>query len=127
TEVDQLLANWSHFGKVIMVDTDGWRTSEQNYMKSLQGPPRALDLDLHFNHKARSNKPCGDTGKRYIELMADIENSMPKGKQGAGTAPYRLDTIKTNQESADIILGTKNVENALRLDLPWDGSRDGWT
>ncbi len=120
-EVDQLLAEWSHFGKVIMVDTDGWRTSEQNYEKSLQVAQRALDLDLHFNHKARSNKPCGDTGKRYIELMADIQS------ERTGHAPYRLHPLKANQAAADVILGGKNVENGLRLDLPWDGSADGWT
>jgi hypothetical protein len=120
-EVDQLQAQWAHFDKVIMVDTDGWRSSEQDYQKSLQTAQHALDIDLHFNHKARSNKPCGDTGKRYVELMAGIQSDP------AGPAPYRLDTRKVNQESADIILDSKNVEKGLRLGLPWDGSADGWT
>lgn len=88
-DVDQLLAEWKRFGKVIMVDTDGWRTSEQNYKASLQVAQRALDLDLHFNHKARSNKPCGDTGKRYIELMADLQSNP------AGRAPQRPTPLKS--------------------------------
>ena len=121
TEVDQLLAEWAHFGKVIMVDTDGWRTSEQSFEKSLQVAQRALDLDLHFNHKARTKNLCGDTGKSYIELMADIQNDPAK------PAPYRLDAVKAGQTTADIILESKNVENGLRLDLPVDGSGDGWT
>jgi hypothetical protein len=120
-ELDQLLAQWSHFGKVIMVDTDGWRTSEQNYEKSLQVAQHALDLDLHFNHKARSNKPCGDTGKRYVELMADIQPDR------AGHAPYRPDPLEANRRTVDILLGNKNAENGLKLDLAWDNSRDGWT
>ncbi len=120
-EVDQLLAEWSRFGKVIMVDTDGWRTSEQSYEKSLQVAQRALDLDLHYNHKARSNRPCGDTGKRYVELMADIQ------PDPAGRAPYRVDALKADQVTVEIILDNKNTEKGLRLDLPWDGSGDGWT
>ena len=50
-EVEQLMADWSKFGKVIMIDTDGWRSSEDNYEKTLQVAQHALDLDLHFNHK----------------------------------------------------------------------------
>jgi len=120
-EVEQLLAEWSRFGKVVVVDTDGWRTSEQNYEKSLQVAQRALDLDLHFNHKGRSNRPCGDTGKRYVELMADIQHDP------AGRARYRLDPLKADQATAEIILDNKNEERGLKLDLPWDGSGDGWT
>jgi hypothetical protein len=120
-EVDQLLADWSHFGKVVVVDTDGWRTSEENYEKSLQVAQHALDIDLHFNHKGRSSRPCGDTGKRYFELMADIQ------REPGGHAPYRPDPVKAGQETADILLGGRNVEHGLKLDLPWDGSPDGWT
>lgn len=83
-EVDQLLAQWSRFGKVIMVDTDGWRSSEEKFEKSLQVAQRALDIDLHYNHKARSQKPCGNTGKRYVELLADIRSDLAKN------GPYRV-------------------------------------
>lgn len=120
-EVDQLLAEWSRFGKVIVIDTDGWRTSEQNYTKSLQVAQHALDLDLHFNHKARSNRPCGDTGKRYIEWMAGLQSDP------SGPAPFRPDPLKADQQSVDIVLDERNAENGLRLDLPWEGSPDGWT
>jgi len=120
-EVDQLLAEWSHFGKVIMVDTDGWRSSEEKFEKSLQVAQHALDLDLHFNHKARSQKPCGDSGKRYIELMAEIRHDP------TGSAPYRPNIIKADQDTVAITLDATNVENGLKIDLPWDGSREGWT
>ncbi|MHB1458817.1 MAG: hypothetical protein ACYC0V_18050, partial [Armatimonadota bacterium] len=120
-EVDQLLMNWKQYGKVIVVDTDGWRTSEESYEKSLQVAQRALDLNLHYNHKARSNKPCGDSGKPYIELMAGIQSDPSE------SSPYRLAATMTDKGSVDIILDSKNVENGLRLDLPWDGSGDGWT
>lgn len=120
-EVDQLLMNWKQYGKVIVVDTDGWRTSEESYAKSLQVAQRALDLGLHYNHKARSNKPCGDTGKRYIELMAGIQSEPAK------PSPYRLEATGADRETADITLDSRNVERNLRLDLPWDGSGDGWT
>ena len=120
-EVDKLLTDWSHFGKVIMVDTDGWRTSEESYETSLQVAQRALDKNMHYNHKARSIRPCGDTGKRYIELMAELKPS-PRDK-----ALYRSNSGQVNSTILDITLGEKNVENGLKLDLQWDGSGDGWT
>lgn len=120
-EVDQLLAEWAHFGKVIVVDTDGWYTSEKSYEKSLQVAQRALDINLHFNHKARSNKPCGDTGKRYIELMANIQ------KDTAKPAPYRLTASEADQDMVHIVFGSTIAENGLKLDLPGEGAKDGWT
>ncbi|MDO8587485.1 MAG: hypothetical protein Q7T82_10650 [Armatimonadota bacterium] len=120
-EVDKLLADWSKFGKVIVVDTDGWRTSEESYDTSLRVAQRALDKNMHYNHKARSIKPCGDTGKRYVELMADLR-PRPKDK-----AVYRLRSDEVNRKIIDITLDDKNLENGLKLDLQWDGSGDGWT
>ena len=120
-EVGDLQAELSRFGKVVIVDTDGWRTSEQSYEKSLQVAQRALDLDMHFNHKARTNKPCGDTGKPFVELMAGIVKDPSK------PSAYRLSEVDLKQKVLHIILDEKNVENGIRLDLPWDGSADGWT
>jgi hypothetical protein len=120
-EIDQLLADWARFGKVIVVDTDGWRTSEQNHEKSLQVAQRALDIDLHYNHKARSNRPCGETGKPYVELMADLQPDPGR------PARYRLSGSEANRAVVEIVLGKQDVERGLKLDLPWEGSADGWT
>lgn len=120
-EVDKLLENWSRFGKVIVVDTDGWRTSEESYEVSLQVAQRALDLDMHYNHKARSMRPCGDTGKPYLDLLSGLR---PTTK---GEAIYRLKPVEVEAKILTISLGEKNVENGVRLDLQWEGSGDGWT
>jgi hypothetical protein len=53
--------------------------------------------------------------------MADIQHDPAK------PAKYRLDPIKAGQQAADVRLGERNVENGLKLDLPWEGSGDGWT
>ena len=120
-EVGDVQAELSRFGKVVIIDTDGWRTSEQSYEKALQVAQRALDLDMHFNHKARTNKSCGDTGKPFISLMAGIVHDASK------PSAYRLSEVDLKQKVLQITLDTKNAENGIRLDLPWDGSSDGWT
>jgi hypothetical protein len=80
-----------------------------------------MDLDLHFNHKARSNQPCGQTGKPYIELMRNIQRDPNK------PAPYRKDAAMINAKTVDVLLGEKDVEHNLTLHPAWSGSGDGWT
>ena len=120
-EVGDLKAEWSKFKKVIMVDTDGWRSSEQSYEKALQVAQSALDLDMHFNHKARTNKPCGDTGKPFISLMSGVMKDTSK------PSVYRLSETDSKQKILHIVMDEKNIENGLRQDPPWEGSGDGWT
>jgi hypothetical protein len=120
-EVDKLQKDWAKFGKVIVVDTDGWRTSEESYETTLQVAQRAWDNNMHFNHKARSNRPCGDTGKPFVELMGKLQPN------SARTAVYRLKPAELSERILNISLGDKNSEDGIKLDLQWEGSGDGWT
>ena len=120
-EVNDLQTKMAHFGKVVVIDTDGWRSSEQSFEKALQVAQRALDLDMHFNHKARTNKPCGDTGKPFVELMAGVMKNPSK------KSIYRLTEIDLNEKVLQVILDEKTIDKGIRLGLPWEGALDGWT
>ncbi len=77
------------YGKILVLDTDGWYDSEQTFPNTLQCAQTALDLDCHFNHKARTLQVCGKTGKTFLQLMGELQRN-PKAP-----SPWRVFKVES--------------------------------
>lgn len=73
-EVRKWAADWrTRFpGKALMLDSDGWYDSEETWPNTIAAAQTALDLDCHFNHKARGRQQVGPNGELFIQLMKGL-------------------------------------------------------
>ncbi|MBD3176514.1 MAG: hypothetical protein GF320_15145 [Armatimonadia bacterium] len=113
-----LARDWRRFDKPMIVDTDGWFTSEEEYALTLASLQTALDQGAHVNHKARDRVRRGPEERIFVQHMRDLQ------RRSGGGAKWAWPKEVLDGERVEVVYDRRPMEYGVylrRADVD-----DGW-